>query len=232
MKQTWNNGPLLRLQRGVTLLTGLVLLAAISLLALVAASSMVLQLRMAGNFEDSRLALQNSAAAVALGEDFLYSIGQAGRIPHCQSECFTPPLSTIIRQTTELPAFPEYEAASWWLSWGAEAGAASLAGLPMEHRGVPGAEPPRFLIEELHFDPANAVTVSADAPLLDGIGYYRILGRGSGRGTAAIAVSESIVARPWKADALPAQGNGDIDMFCADYRPWYDCGRMAWRQRR
>jgi Tfp pilus assembly protein PilX len=232
MTHTAKYHPALPRQQGVTLLTGLVLLAAISLLALVAASSMVLQLRMAGNFEDSRLALQNSAMAVALGEDFLYSVGQDGRIPDCQGTCFNSPLSTIIHQTTELPAFPEYEAESWWRSWGAVAGVAPLSGVSLENSGVPGAEPPRFLIEEVHFDPTTGVPVSADAPLLDGIGYYRILGRGSGRGAAAIAVSESIVARPWKADALPGPGNGDVHAFCADYRPWYDCGRMAWRQRR
>jgi Tfp pilus assembly protein PilX len=232
MTHTANYCPALSGQHGVTLLTGLVLLAAISLLALVATSSMVLQLRMADNFEDSRLALQNSAMAVTLGEDFLYSLGQDGRIPDCQARCFNSPLSTIIHEPTDLPAFPENEAESWWRSVGAIAGVAPLSDVPIGSSGVPDAEPPRFLIEEVHFDPTTGAPVNADAPLLDGIGYYRILGRGSGRDATTIAVSESIIARPWKADSLPGPGNGDVTAFCADYRPWYDCGRMAWRQRR
>ena len=219
-------------QHGVTLLTGLVLLAAISLLALVAASSMVLQLRMAGNFEDSRLALQNSAAAVGLGEDFLYSIGHDGRSPHCQAKCFSSPLNSVIHQATDFPAFPEYETESWWRSWGANAGADPLSGAPVENTGVLDADPPWFLIEEVYFDPLTDVPVAADAPRVNGIGYYRVLGRGSGRGAATVAVSESIIARPWEADALPGAGTRDAGAFCADYRPWYDCGRMAWRQRR
>lgn len=223
-------------QQGVTLLTGLVLLAAISLLALVATSSMVLQLRMAGNFEDSRLALQNSALAVTAGERFLYSIRNDARSPNCQAKCFTSPLDTIIHAANDIPYFAEYEKESWWRSWAVDAAFDPLSGAPVETTPAMGADSPRFLIEEVYFDPLNSLPVATGAPLLSGIGYYRILGHGSGKGTATVAVSESIIARPWKAGAAPGSGPGsssrDSYEFCVSFRPWYDCGRKAWRQRR
>lgn len=223
-------------QQGVTLLTGLVLLAALSLLALVATSSMLLQLRMAGNFEDSRLALQNSAMAVAEGERFLYSIRNDARLPDCRVNCFTPPLDAIIHAEKDIPVFAEYENENWWHSWAVDAVFDPLSGAPVEAAPVMGANPPRFLIEELYFDPLTSLHVAAGAPLLSGIAYYRILGRGCGKGASTVAVSESIIARPWKVGATAVSGPGssgrDSSEFCAGFRPWYDCGRKAWRQRR
>lgn len=219
-------------QQGVTLLTGLVLMAAISLLALAATSSMILQLRMASNFQDSRLALQNSAMAVIQGEDFLFSVGQDGRLPDCQARCFNPLLSSIIHQALDVPAFPEYEDESWWRSRAVDAATDPLTGKRNETTPATGAETPRFLIEEVYFDPLKGESIAADAPPVNGIGYYRILGRGSGQDAAAVVVSESIIARPWAADALPGSASSDPSEFCADFRPWYDCGRKAWRQRR
>ena len=218
-------------QQGVTLLTGLVLLAAISLLALVATSSMLLQLRMAGNFEDSRLALQNSAMAVTEGERFLYSIRNDARSPDCQANCFTPPLDTIIHAAKDIPVFAEYEDKNWWHSWAVDAAFDPLSGTPVETTPAMGADSPRFLIEEVYFDPLTSLPVATGAPLLSGIAYYRILGRGCGKGATTVAVSESIIARPWKADALPGSSSRDSREFCAGFRPWYDCGRKAWRQR-
>ncbi len=232
MRQAACKSAAFRRQRGITLLTGLVLLAAISLLALVATSSMVLQLRMAGNFEDKQLALQNSSLAVIQGEGFLYSIGHDGRAPECQVGCFNLPLSAIIHPPLDVPAFPEYEDPNWWRSKAVDAALDPLSGMRVESASAKGADPPRFLIEEVYFDPLTGVSVAADAPPVKGIGYYRVLGRGSGQGAAAVAVTESIVARPWQADALPGAGIRDANEFCAGFRPWYDCGRMAWRQRR
>jgi hypothetical protein len=70
------------------------------------------------------------------------------------------------------------------------------------------------------------------APPLDGIGYYRVLGRGSGKGPGAIVVSEAIVARPWSLETRADQEVSRDTSFCAPFSSWYDCGRMAWRQRR
>jgi len=223
-------------QQGVTLLTGLVLLAAISLLALVATNSMLLQLRMSANFEDSRLALQNSAVAVTEGERFLYSIRNDARSPDCQANCFTPPLDTIIHAAKDIPFFAEYENESWWHSWAVNAVFDPLSGAPVETTPAMGADPPRFLIEEVYFDTLTSLPVATGVPPLSGIAYYRVLGRGCGRAASTVAVSESIIARPWKAGAEsgsgPGSGSRDSREFCAGFRPWYDCGRKAWRQRR
>ena len=218
-------------QSGIALLAGLVLLAAISLLALVAAGSMSLQRQMAGNFSDSQRARESAGVAVAQAEAVLNGIAHDERNPGCLSDCFNTPLNTVIRQPAELPLHPEFEDASWWYSWASEVGTDPVSGKRLGESWGFGSEPPRFLIEELHFD--NLASVKpADAPQLDGIGYYRILGRGAGQGPAAVAVLEAIIARPWLSDPSAEPDTNDNSAFCAPFKTWYDCGRMAGRQLR
>lgn len=219
-------------QQGVALLAGLVMLAAISLLALVATASMILQLRMAGNFNDAQQANQAAAIAVLLGEAFVLGLEHDSRTPDCNTGCFIDPLNTVIRQPGDLPAFPEYEDSSWWRAWAAEAGIDPITGIPGGDTWGLASEPPRFLIEEIHFDSATGALPGPDQPPLAGVGYYRILGRGTGQGPAAIAVSEAIVARPWLSDLSVEPGDREDNGFCEPFEPWYDCGRVAWRQRR
>lgn len=214
------------------MLAGLVLLVAISLLALVATSSMILQHRMAGNFADGQQARQAVAEALVQGEAFVFELGNIDRISDCVSDCFLPPLASIIRQTTELPTNPEYKDASWWGSWANEAGVDPITGDRIGEVWGFGSEPPRFLIEEVYFDDTADPEAGSEAPPLDGIGYYRVLGRGVGNGPAAIVVSETIVARPWLSDAEFDLGGNSESGFCAPFESWYDCGRVAWRQRR
>lgn len=219
-------------EAGVALLAGLVMLMAISLLALAASKSMILQQHMAGNFSDSQQARQAATFSILQGESLIFSIGHNARFPACKQDCFAPPLDRIIRQTSELPVSPEFENAPWWQSWAFEAGADPVNGSDPVQVWTYGTEPPRFLIEELHFDDLGSATRAADAPALDGIGYYRVLARGTGRGPAAVAVDEAIIARPWLSDATPDSGTPDEKAFCEAFQPWYDCGVMVWRQRR
>lgn len=219
-------------ESGVALLAGLVMLAAISLLALAATKSMILQQHMAGNFSDSQQARQAATFAILQGESLILGMGHDARFPACQQDCFASPLDTIIRQTSELPVSPEFESAFWWQSWAFEAGADPVSGPGPVQVWSYRAEPPRFLIEELHFDDLESASRAADAPALRGIGYYRVLGRGTGRGPAAVAVDEAIIARPWLGAATPESGTPDEKAFCAAFEPWYDCGVMVWRQRR
>ncbi len=218
-------------QRGIALLAGLVLLAAISLLALVASGSMLLQQRMAGNYCDGQQARRAAAVAVTQGEAILFGIAHDERIPGCLQDCFSPPLNRVIRPQSEVPPQPELEDASWWRNQALESGVDPVSGIPTGEPWSFSSEPPRFLIEELHFEDLASAPAAADAPLLQGIGYYRILGRGVGRGPAAVAVSEAIIARPWLSGAPPGPATGSSG-FCTPFKPWYDCGLMAWRQRR
>lgn len=219
-------------QPGIALLAGLVLLAAISLLALVATTSMLLQQNMAGNFSDAQQARQGAAAAVARGQAVLFGIGPDGRLPDCTENCFPSPLDTVIRPASDLPVSPEYENDAWWDSWATEAGIDPVTGSGVDGVWNFSPEPPRFLIEEIRFDAMVAAPVAAEAPDIDGIGYYRVLGRAVGRGPAAVAVSEAIIARPWLSATPAGPGTMDDSSFCTPFEPWYDCGLMAWRQRR
>jgi Tfp pilus assembly protein PilX len=219
-------------QRGITLLTGLVLLAATSLLALLATSSMLLQIRMSSNLEDSLIAQQNSRFAVSMGEGFLFSLRNDARLPDCLSGCFTSPMDSLIHSGQEIPPFPEHESIAWWQQQAVDAFVDPLTGLPVDQSWTAGVPVPLFLIQEMYFaSPAESVP-AGESPGINGIGYYRVLGRGSGHGPSAWAVSESIIARPWKSDADSESSTNTPSEFCEEFRPWLDCGRMAWRQRR
>ncbi len=219
-------------QAGVALLVGLVMLAAISLLALVATASMILQQNMAGNFSDAQQARQAAAAAVSQGQAVLFGIGHDERTPGCTYHCFLSPWNTVIRQASDMPVSPEYEDAAWWNAWATETGVDPVTGNRLDGIWSFSAEPPRFLIEEVRFDDMVTASAAAEAPPIDGVGYYRVLGRAVGQGPAAVAVSEAIIARPWLSAMSLDSGPIDDSHFCATFEPWYDCGLMAWRQRR
>jgi hypothetical protein len=141
-------------------------------------------------------------------------------------------LDAVIRQPTELPPFPEAEGEAWWSSWGTEVGFDPVSGNPIDAPWDYGSEPPRFLIEEIYFESTAAVVTEPAQPVLDGVGYYRVLGRGAGESPSAIAISEAIVARPWLDKTSSGPGTLPGGSFCDPFEPWYDCGRVAWRQRR
>lgn len=213
--------------RGVALLAGLVLMTAISLLALVATSSMLLQIRMAANFRDVQQARVASFKAVLHGEAYLFGLRPDQRAPGCLEQCFFAPLDRVIHAAAELPAYPEYQDSAWWEN----EGIATVAKTPAHSTGNQG-NAPRYLIEEIHYQTAAGLSAPPTAPALDGIGYYRVLGRGTGNGPGAVAVSEAIVARPWAMESSTPPDLPGGTSFCGAFSPWYNCGRMAWRQRR
>jgi len=219
-------------QCGIALLAGLVILAAISLLALVASNSMILQQRMAGNFGDGQLARESAAVAVSAGEALLFGIENEARIPACRQDCFVPPFDAVVHQSSELPPGPEYENAAWWRSRALTIGSDPVSGTAAGGLWELGTEAPRFLIEEVFFENSATAPVRADIPALEGVGYYRILARGAGRGPAAVAVYEAIIARPWRSASAPGADPVDKENFCAAFDPVVDCGLMSWRQRR
>jgi Tfp pilus assembly protein PilX len=219
-------------QGGIALLAGLVLLAAVSLLALIAASSMLAQQRMAGHFDDAVAARANAERAVAGGVSLLLATPHEQRSSGCDQHCFQAPTDSMIRDAGELPALPEFEAGAWWRAEGLLPGTDPVTAQSPGGAFGPWAEPPLFLIEEVAFRAAGEIVAPPDAPGIDGVGYYRILGRGTGREAAAGAVYEAIIARPWPGTAATEPPPADPAAFCASFKPWYDCGRMAWRARR
>jgi Tfp pilus assembly protein PilX len=212
--------------RGVALLTGLVLLAALSLLALVSAKGMVEQRQLAGNFESRRLALENARLAEATARWWLFSRADVERQAACTTNCLLP---VAILNAGQTPDHPEFESIAWWRSNGHLAGVHPETGDPVAQSGT-GAEPARWLLEEIHYGPA---TPDADAGI-GGIGYYRVLARGTGSQAGSVAATEAIVARPWGSGVVPAPfpPSAESAPFCSQFGDEQSCGMTAWRQLR
>jgi Tfp pilus assembly protein PilX len=219
-------------QRGVALIAGLALLAALSLLALVATSGMILQRHMAANYHENKLALENSAIASSFATAWLYSRANHEREENCISDCILP---VAIHKLGEIPARAEYQSSGWWQNNGIAVGVNPESGDPMGDNPGSGAVSPLWILEELHFEAAENAD---DGNPFEGVGYYRILSRGTGTQAGKVAVSESIVARPWggdyQLDVFPP--GPEASSFCLQFvdeaEEDHDCGRVAWRQRR
>ena len=213
--------------RGIALLMGLVLLAAISLLALMAANSMLLQSRMSANYGERGQALARATRAIAAATSWLYSRPDFERERDCTSGCQLP---VAIHAPGQLPRNPEFEGAAWWRSHGFAEGIhpATLEPLSVQ---LTETDPPMWVMEELDYMPLAEPGVE---PEIDGIGYYRILARGTGGSPGSIAVVESIIARPWYGDftPLPYPPGQSRTTFCDQFSPALPCGTQAWRQRR
>lgn len=218
--------------RGIALLAGLVLLSALSLIALIASAGMLAQQRMAANFDDAETARANAEKALSGGQTLLLATPEERRSNGCVMDCFAEPTRTLIHAEGELPALPEFEPAAWWANHALLPGTDAGSGEAPSTGFTPWAEPPRFTLEEIAFRSAAETLAPPEAPAIDGIGYYRILGRGAGRQGTVVAVDELLVARPWTGTPSEDPPASDWDTFCAPFRPWYDCGPLTWRARR
>lgn len=213
--------------RGIALVLGLVLLAAISVLALTSARGMVLQHRMAGNLGENMDALHNATIAAAAARAWLESRADVEREAGCLVDCLLP---FAISNSGELPPRPELESATWWRTNGFLAGTNPETGEDLGYRSG-GVEPARWVIEEIQFQPSDIDDPDA---AVGGVGYYRVLARGSGKRQSSVAVSESILARPWEGDFDPAP-YPPLDppaAFCHQFDAAVACGTLAWRQRK
>jgi len=213
--------------RGITLLASLLLLTALSLLALVAASGMIMQRRMAANFQENTLALDDATVANSFAMAWLNSRRDVERESGCEFHCTLP---AGIHNGGEIPDQPEFEGPAWWLENGIAAGVNPDTGATFEVYYA-GLEAPRWIIEEIEYERTE------DAPgetTADAVAYYRIISRGTGRSSNSVAVTESIVARPWEGGFLvPAFPPDEAPhAFCAQFGASYDCGTLSWRQRR
>lgn len=214
-------------ERGIALLAGLVLLAAISLLALVATSGMFLQRRMAVNFQENSLALENANIAQSYAKAWLNSRVDHERERGCESDCLLP---VGITNSGVIPAHPEFESVSWWRANAVPAGWNPDTGEAVAEMD-PGGNTAYWLMEEIHYE---AIGDASGEGAAEGVATYRILSRGTGRNSGNVAVTESIVARPWEGafTVTPFPLEGSSMEFCRQFGDKYDCGSLAWRQRR
>ena len=222
---------LLRLthSRGIALIAGLLLMASMVLLALAVATGMLLEQRMAGNFADGQLAVQRAQLAGQWADYWLLSQEQDPFAADCADNCGpTPP----VFEAGNLPTYPEFESVAWWRANSAGAGADPSGGAPRMDYSLDGVEEPFWLIEALHMEPLEGFTQEPGDPEPQ-LGYYRILARGSGRYPGSVAVTESVIARPWAVDFEPAAfpPNPAGPGFCEQVPEEVPCGRLAWRRR-
>lgn len=226
-----NAGPAnLTHSRGIALIAGLLLMTSMVLLALAVATGMLLERRMAGNFGDSQLALERAELAGQWAGYWLQSRPANPLDPDCVDDCGSgPPLFA----SGQLPQFPEFEDSAWWRLNGTVPGAEPGGDELRMDYNLPGVEDPRWLIEELHLEPIEGMVAEVGGPE-PVLGYYRVLARGSGRYPGNVAVTETVIARPWAEDFVPAPypPGPEAPWFCAQVPEDIPCGRKAWRRRR
>ena len=212
--------------RGIALPVGLILLAALSLLALTAASGTALQRHMASNFQDRSLALGNASVAAAWGRAWLESRPDIERENGCEAGCLLP---LGIRPSGELPDQPEFEGGSWWAENAFSAGYDPVSAEVMDSADS-GVEPARWIIEEIHYETIEG----GDVETPGAVAWYRLLSRGTGRNPRSVAVTETVIARPWDGDYLAGDWppRSPPGPFCRQFAAAVECGVKAWRQRR
>lgn len=216
--------------QGFALIAGLLLMASMVLLALAVATGMLLERRMAGNFGDGQLALERSQLAGQWAGYWLESREENPLDPDCVDDCGpTPPAF----ESGQLPPYPEFEDTGWWKFNGEVAGIEPATGLVRMDYSMAGTEEPRWLIEELHLEPLEGIAAQPGEPE-PMLGYYRVLARGSGRYPGSVAVTETLLARPWATDFTPSPypPGPDGPWFCEQVPDDIPCGRLAWRRRR
>jgi len=207
--------------RGAALLICLLLLTSLTLLGLAAASDANLQGRMAGNLEEARLSARTADATLAWAENWLLSLDGAQRPATCGGICEP---GEVIHESGSYPVAPEHESPAWWLNNGFTIGHDPVSGevLDASLAALDGL----WIIEEVHFEGADEERPDT--------GYYRSIARGRGLVGKSVAVTESIVARPWGDaawdDPLPREPGQTS--FCRQPGIEGRCSRLAWRQRR
>jgi Tfp pilus assembly protein PilX len=216
-------------EKGVALLMGLVLLAAISLLALTSTSGMLLQRHMSANFLEKSIALGHATRASSAAQAWLNSRTSSEREAQCTQACLLP---TAILNAGELPDHPEWQGRAWWGERATAVGSHPGTGEPLDSAAALN-NPPRWIMEEVHYEPWLD---NGSEERITGIGYYRIFAWGSGENRGSVAVTESIVARPWTGDETiapaPYPPDGQTANFCRQFDTAVPCGILAWRQRR
>lgn len=208
-------------QRGAALLLCLLLLIALSLLAVSSASDSRVQVRMAANLAADEQAFRAAQSALAWGEQWLFSLDGETRVPPCGGDCDA---TTPVRSADSYPPWPEHQPEAWWLDEGRADGFDPVTGARLADRGPGDGPAGRWIVEEIHFEPAGGGRPDTS--------YYRLIARAAPIGSGSPVVLESIIARPWGdhawRNAFPAATE---PLFCIALTVPAHCGRMAWQRR-
>lgn len=213
--------------RGMALVAGLILLTAVSLLAVTAARGTALAYRQASNLEDEGLARANARLAEVSARAWLMSRPDIERESGCLNDCLLPP---AIHSPGALPKNPAFESAAWWEAHGHRAGTHPESGTAME-QDPDDDMTPLWVMEEIHFATIDSATGEPD---VGGIAYYRVISRGIGKRSRSVAITETLLARPWEGgfDNGPFPAVADAPDFCSQFNRGTPCGTVAWRRLR
>lgn len=208
-------------ESGAVLLVCLMLLAATSLLGLAAASDHLLNEKMSKNQVEAAEAERQAGIAMAWGESWLFGIPGDQK----PSPCFPPcPAGSVIWAKGVLGSAIEYRDEEWWRANALTAGVDPISGTPIMPGGLAF-----WLVEEIHSQPAQTGENAVPE-----ITWYRLTARSGDTPNGALAVTESILARPWGdvnwKNGFPATGTSPG--FCFGFEPPVPCGRKAWRRAR
>jgi Tfp pilus assembly protein PilX len=209
----------------MALVAGLVLLAALTALALLSANGMAVQRLQAANHEDRERARGNALHAERAAIAWITSRADHERQTPCKHDCLLP---VAVMPSGSLPDNFAFESKAWWRNHGHKAGVHPSTGKSFDE-GVGAAEPPRWLIEEIHYRAEKLAGATAEA---DAVGYYRLVSRAVGRRSASIAVTELILARPWEGDyeVPPYPPSQQAPGICEQFPKDSPCGVLSWRQ--
>ena len=210
--------------QGIALVTGLVILAAISLLAVTAAGGMTLQRHQAANFQDRVRAHAAADSAQWAAQAWLYSRPDSDRQIDCNTACFLP---EAIYPVGALPLQPEFRAAAWWSDHATASDRHPVSGdsPPFDSRIAPTAA---WIVQEVHFE---SIDPERNERGVRGVGYYRVLSRGTGRQANTVTVTEAVVARPWHGahEPIAYPPEGPVREFCSQFENTLPCGVLSWR---
>jgi hypothetical protein len=206
-------------QHGAVLLICLMLLAAVSLFGLAAASDHLLNEKISKNQVETAAVAGLANSALEWGESWLLGIPGDQRPVACDTHCG---IGDVIRAPGFHGPSPELHDEDWWRVHAFAAGTDPQTGAAVKQTG-----PAFWLIEEIHHQPAQS-----EASPKPETGWYRVLGRSAETATGTLAVTESILARPWGnaawTNGFPPIASGPG--FCYLQKPPSPCGRAGWRR--
>ncbi len=212
-------------EKGMALLLCVLLLAALSLVAIAGAGDSRIQVRVAGNVSAERDARRAAESALAWAESWLHGLDGSAQPAPCPPDCGP---GNPILAVDQLPPLVEHQSETWWLDNALADGIDPLSGTRLAERGRSLGPVGRWLIEEVHFEPAGQNGSGSPA-----VTYYRVIARATPRTAGTPVVVESIIARPWGdtrwRGAFP--GGPGTPAYCIGIAVPAHCGRMAWRRK-
>lgn len=170
-------------QRGAALAISLIFLLILTLLGITAMSGSTVQERLAGNQRDLELAFEAAEAALRDGENNILGFG-APPTP-VGASCTGAATCTVWDYAARDFAG---ESATWWDSNAQEYGT-------LAKELAPVADDPRYVIEQRAFVP-NQTNMGNTNTAPTGRFFYRVIARGEGASTDAVAVLSSAVVLP------------------------------------